>query len=246
MTEAYLLDVTPLEEERLFAARLEEASPFRRQLVLEKKNRLDAVRSLGVTVLLDAWLATRNLREKEMTYGVGEKGKPFFAGDVGFCFNASHSGRYALAVFSDQEVGCDVEELRARSAALARRWFVGEELDYVLAAGTGSAEELREPSQETLRRFVRTWTIKEAYLKWRGTGLAGGLASFEARGLAGGAVTVKEAGQKKSPEITEWVIPGALACVCASERVESLRVLRPEGDRFLVETETVGFEPTCP
>ncbi|MDR3361228.1 MAG: 4'-phosphopantetheinyl transferase superfamily protein, partial [Bifidobacteriaceae bacterium] len=32
--------------------------------------------------------------------------------------------------------------------------------------------------EDASRRFLEIWTKKEAYLKWRGTGLAGGLESF--------------------------------------------------------------------
>ncbi len=42
----------------------------------------------------------------------GEKGKPVLNGKTGIHFNLSHSGTYVAGVFSDEEVGIDVEQIR--------------------------------------------------------------------------------------------------------------------------------------
>jgi 4'-phosphopantetheinyl transferase len=62
-------------------------------------------------------------------------------------------------------VGIDIERAGRARLAVAERYFSAAE-----------AAQLRElPPEAQPRRFVQLWTLKEAYLKATGTGLAGGL-----------------------------------------------------------------------
>lgn len=71
-------------------------------------------------------------------------------------FNLSHSGRWILCAVDDAPVGVDIETPRPVSPALMRRTCTPAEL----------AEIDGRPE-----RFLQTWTAKEAYLKYRGTGI---------------------------------------------------------------------------
>ena len=101
--------------------------------------------------------------------GLEDHGKPYLTGHAGEVdFSISHSGGVALvAVGRGLAVGADVELVRESTDvdALALRVLSPEERAPL--AGLSGAE----------RRvaFFRSWTRKEAYLKGRGTGLAGGL-----------------------------------------------------------------------
>ncbi len=107
----------------------------------------------------------------------GERGKPELAPEftgLGLRFNVSHSALLvAMAVTRAGRVGVDVECLNARAAplALATRYFNAAEARQL--AGS--------PATEQQRHFYRLWTLKEAWLKATGTGVADGLAgiSFE-------------------------------------------------------------------
>jgi 4'-phosphopantetheinyl transferase len=107
----------------------------------------------------------------------GERGKPELAPEFsgsGLRFNVSHSAfLVAMAVTRAGRVGVDVECLNARAAplALATRYFTGSEARQL--AGLHATEQQRH--------FYRLWTLKEAWLKATGTGVADGLAgiSFE-------------------------------------------------------------------
>ena len=83
-------------------------------------------------------------------------------------FNLSHSnGLAACAVALDLDVGVDVESASRlrRPLEIAERYFASEE-----------ARELRGlRREERLERFLDYWTLKEAYVKARGDGLAIGL-----------------------------------------------------------------------
>ncbi len=92
-----------------------------------------------------------------------EKGKPYFKNAIGLYFSLSHTHGLTIIALGDSEVGVDVEKIRKADLRVARR-FLKEEADYITA-----------PDSD--RRFFEVWTKKEAFLKYKGTGLAGGLDS---------------------------------------------------------------------
>lgn len=107
----------------------------------------------------------------ELSFEVGEHGKPALSG-AKLEFNVSHSGSYSLLGFCrGRRVGVDVEEIRPRKSVdlVAEHHFADGELAGVLEA----------EGDERLTRFYRCWTRKEAYMKATGMGLAVGLKSFE-------------------------------------------------------------------
>jgi 4'-phosphopantetheinyl transferase len=101
--------------------------------------------------------------------GGTDHGKPHLLGHSGLDFSISHSGGLALiAVGRGRRVGADVEHVRRRTDVLA------------IARGSLSSRErhtIESQGSDEARRnaFFRCWTRKEAYLKARGVGLAGGL-----------------------------------------------------------------------
>jgi len=101
-------------------------------------------------------------------------GKPYLPGAQNkpdLRFNVSHSGELALiGVCLGQSLGIDIEFKDADHATLevARRFFAPEEIAAVEAAPAESRGEV----------FFAIWTMKEAYIKARGEGVALGLATF--------------------------------------------------------------------
>lgn len=80
-------------------------------------------------------------------------------------FNVSHTqNRVALAVTVGQEVGVDVEKIKAveQVRGLAERCFTDEENRYIFGGG----------HDRVLWRFFKLWTLKEAYIKACGRGLS--------------------------------------------------------------------------
>ncbi|MDX1527991.1 MAG: 4'-phosphopantetheinyl transferase superfamily protein [Gammaproteobacteria bacterium] len=105
----------------------------------------------------------------------GPKGKPYLGGkfsDSGVQFNMTHTSHMALiAITLSREVGIDIERIRdnLQWEKLARRYF--SPMEY--------SDYSRLPEAERLRAFFICWTRKEAVLKAIGTGLGGGLGSFD-------------------------------------------------------------------
>jgi len=102
----------------------------------------------------------------------GEKGKPYINGLPEACgipaihYSVSHSGNWWGCLIAGESVGFDLEILRdnVNYEKIARRYFTEEEYQWILSAGPEA--------------FFDVWVRKEAYVKYRGTGLAEGLDRF--------------------------------------------------------------------
>lgn len=117
---------------------------------------------------------------RELRFVKGEHGKPaldpsWLGAREAPAFNLSHSGSFgALALgHGTGAIGVDIEQHRPgrRFGALARRNFAPAEVR--------DLEALPEDARSL--RFYDVWTLKEAYLKARGTGLQLPLAGFRFR-----------------------------------------------------------------
>ena len=86
-------------------------------------------------------------------------GKPFFHSIPQCRFNLSHSGPYALCALSDGEVGTDIEVVRPRRPFLPKK--VLSEPEFAWFQDRGNRWE----------DFYTLWTLKEARVKYTGTGL---------------------------------------------------------------------------
>ena len=187
MIRLLLTDVLPLEDPAVYASLYDMASSERRRAADSFRFMKDRRLSIGASALLDAGLREFGLRERDMTYGRSEHGKPFFMNATDIHFNISHSGTKVAVVFSDREVGCDIEEafaatLPAKSAEqeaakcleMAGRFFSRQEYLAVKAVDSPS---------ERVRTFYRCWTLKESYMKATGLGMALAPDSFSVAAL---------------------------------------------------------------
>jgi 4'-phosphopantetheinyl transferase len=148
---------------------------------------------------------------------IAASGKPILASapnSLRLHFNLSHSEDLALVgVTLDRRIGVDVEHWRSLvdAESIMKRYFAPGELACWRAL----------PEQERLPAFFRGWTRKEAYLKARGVGLAGGLDQFEVSLVAGESTRLVEDGDT-THSATCWqvydVSPGnGYSAACAVE-----------------------------
>lgn len=133
----------------------------------ELKRQFTLTRALQRLVLSEY---AADVKPPQWQFQAGAEGRPALAPPfdrTGLHFNLAHTGGVvAMAVCRQARVGIDIEKLGRARLSLAERYFSAAE-----------AAQLRElPSEAQPLRFVRLWTLKEAYLKATGTGLAGGLA----------------------------------------------------------------------
>ena len=88
----------------------------------------------------------------------GENGKPYLADRPDTYFSLTHTDKWVFLAVANCEIGIDAQMPRKVCPRLAARSTSPEELAWV--------KENTEPN------FTRLWTMKEAYLKYTGTGLS--------------------------------------------------------------------------
>ena len=134
-------------------------SQYRREKLARINDPRAYALSLGAERLLMAALQELGGPMPPLEITCSEAGKP--ALQDGPAFSLSHSGERVLCALSDEAVGADLQQLRPCNSALVRRFFTAEEGAWL--------EEQRERDQA----FSLLWSLKESYVKFLGSGIAG-------------------------------------------------------------------------
>ena len=150
----YVVDCTPwLSEENI-----EQALPYlddkRRSRIRRLRVPLKRAQCAAAGLLL-THIFGKNGVAPLLAYG--ENGKPFLAEQADTHFSITHSDKWVFLAVADCEIGIDAQAPRRVCPRLAARSTSPVELAWV--------KENTEP------HFTRLWTMKEAYLKYTGTGL---------------------------------------------------------------------------
>ena len=164
------LDVSPIEFERLWQFLSEDersrANNFKREHL---KQRFVAARG-NLREILAKYLACK---PNEILFSYGDRGKPYV--DEVY-FNLAHSQDLAIyAISGDREVGIDLEyiDLKCDVDAIAKNYFLP--LEQKLIKGLSDRAKYLA--------FFRAWTLKEAYGKATGQGIANILDSLDVSAL---------------------------------------------------------------
>ena len=209
----YMTDIIPFGDEKIFAQMLPFITEDRKNKIMQLKKKEDRCRSLAAGLLLEYALREYGIsllpgKMQQMYLRFGEKGKPVLNGKTGIHFNLSHSGRYVAGVFSDSEVGIDVEQIRKGQMKVAEHFLCPEEY---LALQKGKMKKAD-------CYFTELWTRKESYIKAVGKGMALDLASF--------CVLREQVEVLKSEQKEQWYLQsfcpksGYILSVCAKERIQ--------------------------
>lgn len=134
---------------------------WRKQQTLKYRHHMDQVLCAQSFLLLQAGLARDFNVQGEIVFDYLENNKPILKDYPHINFNISHCKQGVLCVISDVgPVGCDIESLdRKISKPLLLRCCSAQEIEQIQQAPC--------PNEA----FIRLWTIKEAVLKYTGTGL---------------------------------------------------------------------------
>lgn len=120
-------------------------------------------------------------------------GKPYLA-DKALRFSLTHTDSFTAVALSPQEVGIDAERKKPRN------------IRTVLSRLTPAERE---------EDFLRLWTAKEAYVKYRGGTLAGMLPRLTyARGV------LEENGAPVRVGLFHFELCGCVVCVCSEEETK--------------------------
>lgn len=129
------------------------------------KNEGDRIRNLMGEVLARMAVSVTTSTFPTEVFRYNPQGKPYLENNPIY-FNITHSGDYVAVAVADHEIGIDIEKVRTNKIRVAERFFSQEEIYHI------------KQSQNPDQYFTRLWSIKEAYLKYIGSGLTKSLNSF--------------------------------------------------------------------
>lgn len=178
-------------------------SQYRREKLARISNPQAYARSLGAERLLLAALQELGGPMPPLEITCSEAGKP--ALQDGPAFSLSHSGERVLCALSDEAVGADLQQLNPYNPALVRRFFSKEEAAWL------------EEQQERDLAFSLLWSLKESYVKFLGSGIAGvHLDSFTVRVLPDGLAQI----DGSSVKLWYAVCDGYVMALCSDAYAE--------------------------
>ncbi len=113
-----------------------------------------------------------NIVPESLKISADNNGKPYIE-NCKIHFNISHCENMLVYAFSDEEIGIDIERIRPISLNILKRFFSEEEQEYVLGHIPTQDDYKKCENTETLERFYRIFTLKEAICKKSGIGIKG-------------------------------------------------------------------------
>lgn len=161
--EAYYINVKNICYEKEAEFLLSYVSEEKRKKALRFIHKEDRIRTLVGDVLVRTVLCRKfNYKNEDIKYGFNEFRKPYLIGNPEAHFNISHSGDFVAAAFDNEDIGIDIEEVKEMEyEEIVERFFTKEELEWIRSV------ELKDK----LLCFYKLWTLKEAYVKFKGKGM---------------------------------------------------------------------------
>lgn len=132
---------------------LKKKFPFKENLSLKENISL-----LGHNFVIDT-LQNMGL-SFDFTISKTPSGKPYFINNEQVCFNISNNKDYIAIAIHNKSVGIDIEYLRKDKQDLVMRYFHPMEQRYLF-----------ENKDDYDWAFTQLWTIKEAFVKMKSTGI---------------------------------------------------------------------------
>ena len=162
-------DCSPTDMDRLWhLLSTDERARAARLISPKDRNRFIAARGL-LRTLLDRYWEDKSV---PLAFAYSSAGKPSLAGDTNLQFNLAHSDNtFLLGITRGRRIGVDIERIDTETdcSKLADRFFSSAE----------QSDWNRLPISEKNAAWFRRWTLKEAYLKAVGAGLAQALDTVE-------------------------------------------------------------------
>lgn len=129
----------------------------RRNEALRYKHLFGQFACLKSWLMLEELLNPMGITDLEMNYN--EHGKPYLRHHPSIHFNLSHCKNGIAVAVDFIPVGIDIESFRKSNIALVRKTMNPAEAEWIRA------------SSDPVETFTRFWTMKEAVVKLRGTGI---------------------------------------------------------------------------
>ncbi len=139
-------------------------SASRKSHIDRMKKQDDKLRSLLATAIIDELLASENIVGANLE--VDSKNKPYL-NNCQLYVSISHSEEGVACAVSTENVGIDIEKIKPVKTALINYVCTSDEKEYVFS-NSKQTDQTLITEKETLIRFFKVWTAKEAYFKRHG------------------------------------------------------------------------------
>lgn len=225
MIEIYLVDTSSIKDEEF--DKYYNVVRKERQIKIDRYKRYeDKKLSLAVGIALKNALQNNNVDYFNATFCVTDKGKVYLENNKDdLHFNVSHSGKYAVAVISNQEVGVDVQQIKPYNEKVVKKCFTEKEKVHFYKI---------EEAQRDLE-FATIWAMKESYLKAIGIGITEKLDGFETeydeKSGNGNVSYICNTEGKSYPDARIRIlknVQGYALSICCLENVEEVKVRKLE------------------
>lgn len=165
MLTLYTANCEALEKPDVFEQYLPKVPEERREHVMHCRSPRGRALRLGAGLLLIRAVTDCGISAADAAACViarNKYGKPYFEQEElrDRYFSLSHSGCFALCAFSDSEVGADIQKIGRVNLKTAKKFMHENEYEAFC----------RLPESEQTKMFYRLWAMKEAYLKYTGSG----------------------------------------------------------------------------
>lgn len=158
------INCTLLTKEQLNEHLQNDILSFRKDIVFDKKNEKDRLRSIAASYGLKQALLNAGITATEDKIRYNEKGKLFIDG----CYvNLSHSGDMAVCVFDENECGVDLERISRFGKMTDKEGMIKR----ILSEGEIKYYEGLSRDDKAVY-LCEKWTAKESYVKMTGEGIA--------------------------------------------------------------------------
>lgn len=217
MLKLYYTDADVLYDDRLYEKCLNDISEERKKTALSYGRRSDRNMSVAAAYLLRTALSDIfGLNEKNIKYSYNKNGRPYIEGYSDIYFNISHSKGKVITAVSDCNVGCDIEKIGNADMKTAKRFFHRNEYEYLLSIDD---EKVQTDS------FYCIWTLKECYIKAKGTGLTTPLNSFEIKISDDGITVYADDNSEKYNFAQPLLFDGYCCAVCSENDANDIELI---------------------
>ena len=180
-------------------------SEEKRARCLSFQSQQDALRVLYGELMIRYLLCRKfSCNNKEISFYQNAEGKPYIK-NFPIHFNLSHSGDFVVCAISEQEVGVDIEQIRPIDLQLTTRYFHPNECEDLFA----------QEEANRLDYFFSLWTLKESYLKWRGTKMSTPLRSFSFH-ITDAHITLTDTTQTQMPQFKQFSLDDYKLSLCTT------------------------------
>lgn len=137
------------------------------RIKVQKRRQIDKIKRisdkkrslLGEYCLIQLLKDEYNLDYEDVSILKNGNGKPYI-NDKNIYFSISHSNDYVVVAVSNNEIGVDIERIKATDLKTIKQFANDDEREFILSS-----------KEETHKRLFEIYTLKEAYIKMKGTNM---------------------------------------------------------------------------